>query len=101
MRLVSLATLCVAGAFVTGVRSAGEVHPFDATQAQQANLLQQHSDGDVDGNGVTDIDDALALLDIIRGGAEQTAQALHGDMDGNGSLTLDDLQELLTRLAHP
>lgn len=101
LRLMTLATLCIAGAFVTGIRSAGEVHPFDATQAQQANLLRQVSDGDVDGNGVTNIDDAIALLTIIQKEAVQTEQALHGDMDGNGSLTLDDVLQLLTLVAHP
>ncbi|MFA6523379.1 MAG: dockerin type I domain-containing protein [Candidatus Peribacteraceae bacterium] len=101
LRIMTLATLCVAGAFVTGIRSAGEVHPFDATLAQQAILEQQTHDGDVDGNGVTNVDDAIALVSIINDGTERTAQALHGDMDGDGSLTLNDLLQLLTRVAHP
>jgi len=52
--------------------------------------------GDLNGDGIVNILDGIALINIAVGGAQANpAQDIAGDVDGDGSLTVGDLIPLL------
>jgi hypothetical protein len=100
MSLIAFASLCIVGSFVTGIRTAGDVHPFGHIEAEQADLLRSSViAGDIDGNGSIELADAQLLLNILNGSHPLTSQALKADLDGDGKLTINDLSILLRILS--
>ncbi|MDD4318815.1 MAG: hypothetical protein PHW10_00600 [Candidatus Peribacteraceae bacterium] len=85
----------MAGAFLVGIQSAGEVHPVGRSEAQQANLLSgAPATGDINADGSTDLQDAIALVTFLQTDSEAD-DVPDADLDGDGTLTLDDLLALL------
>jgi hypothetical protein len=92
LSLLGFGAACVFGSFLIGVKSAGEVHTFGRSEAQQANLVRQEIvvTGDVDGNGTVDASDALRVLEIVQGERPASDQAIQADPDGDGRITTAD-----------
>lgn len=88
-----IASLCVAASFVVGIESAGDVRPITLIQAGSP----MHA-GDLNGDGVVDVRDAIEVLEIVRGYKTATPEQLQADPDGSGTLTVDDALRILRSL---
>jgi hypothetical protein len=100
----SLALVCAAVSFTVGMQTAGEVHPFETSQAADTESLGAGSratvKGDLSGNGILDIHDALLLLEYVDGFVDATAVDLRrGDLNGDLRLTNEDVRRLLHSLS--
>ncbi|MFA6039128.1 MAG: hypothetical protein WCV62_00160 [Candidatus Peribacteraceae bacterium] len=108
LSLVALSLTCVMGSFLVGVRTVGEVQVFDPSsvlragrsEAQQASVIMTPLLGDIDSNGKVDLEDAIALLEVIRGDARVPPEALLTDPDGDQQFTLDDVLWILRFLSN-
>jgi len=98
-KLVGFAAACIMGSFLVGIRSAGEVQPFDALRAstfEQANQAPAETPrGDIDGDGLVSVEDAILLLEMIQEERPLSEQALLADPDGDGRLTVGDALDIL------
>jgi len=47
--------------------------------------------GDVDGNGMVDIDDVALLISVILGNNNSEYNSLNSDLDGDNVLSIDDV----------
>ena len=56
------------------------------------NIMAMHVPNDVDIDGVVDIDDVTALVDMLLGVGDQM---ITGDIDGDGEVTIDDVTALI------
>lgn len=100
LSLLAFGVLCIAGSFLIGIRSAGDVQTFQTSEAQQANLLRTTPlTGDIDGNGAVDIRDAIAILETIAAKRDPTPAMLRNDPDNDQSLTVEDALLILRSLA--
>ena len=107
LSLVGFGLTCILGSFLIGIRSAGEVHTFDPstvlranrTEAQQASVLLSVMPGDIDGDGRVTMQDAITLLEVLRGTAKVPPETLLTDPDGSGTFTLDDVLWILRFLS--
>lgn len=107
LSLVVLGITCIAGSLLLGIRSAGEVHTFgpsavlgaNRTEAQQASVLVPILTGDIDGDGRVTLQDAITLLEVLRGTAKVPPETLLMDPDGSGAFTLDDALWILRSLS--
>ena len=96
LQLATFAGLCIAGSFLIGIQSAGDMQPFARSEAQQADLLGVPpllDDSDGDGR-VTPID-ALRVLEAIRDPKKAKELRSGADIDGDGHLTIDDAIDIL------
>jgi len=94
LRMLALATLSVAGSFAVGIQTVGEVQPIRLIEAGSAELA-----GDVDGNGVKDVQDAMIILEIAQGYRTATPELLRLDPNGDGRMTVDDALAVLSEVA--
>ncbi len=95
----SLRTIAIVGssmtvAFILGVRTAGDVQPVvGETRAGGAVIL-----GDLNGNGIVDIDDAKKALELVKGLRTPLPQELAADPDQNFTITIDDVLSILNSI---
>lgn len=98
-KLVGFAAACVMGSFLVGIRSAGEVRPFDALKAstfEQVDTVPSETlRGDINGDGLLSVDDAILLLEMVQKERPGSEQALLADPDADGQLTARDALEIL------
>ena len=104
LHVAGFATLCVVGSFVVGIQTAGEVHPFTASQADEitANgvaLSAIAESGDIDGSGELDLQDVIGILEIVQGYETPTLLQLKADPNGDNRLTVEDALRVLRTLA--
>lgn len=94
---IALGALCTIGAFVIGIRTSGDVKPFGTSQAAlRASLTGPAIAGDVDDNGVLDMNDAIAILEFSENLETPTVQQIRrGDTDGDYRLTIKDALRVL------
>ena len=52
----------------------------------------------MDGNGIVTVQDAIAVLEIVRGYQTVTPEQLLSDPNGDGVLTMDDALRILRTL---
>lgn len=83
----------VLSAFIIGIETAGDVHPIALIEAGSADLK-----GDLNGSGTLDIDDAIAILEIVQGYRIATPEELRADPSSDGLLTVDDALRILATL---
>ncbi|MBI3331734.1 hypothetical protein HYZ99_02125 [Candidatus Peregrinibacteria bacterium] len=103
-RLAGFALVCVMGSFVVGVQTAGDIHPFAAIQADEITesglaLSEIAQSGDIDGSGELDLQDAIAILEIVQGYDMPTLLQLKADPNGDNRLTVEDALRILRTLA--
>ena len=82
-----------------GAPFAGLQH--DHAGAPLAAAYAERPLGDMDGNGILDIRDALLLAQRLQQGGWSNAQRYHGDLDGDDVSDANDLAWLLRRLVDP
>ncbi len=92
--LIALGVLAIASSFTLGVKTAGDVKTIAPMEAQNAGVT-----GDVNGDGKTDIHDAIVILEVARGYQHATADELRADPNGDGQLTIDDAIRILSDLS--
>jgi hypothetical protein len=91
-KTIGIVTTSMAFAFLIGVNTAGDVHPIIGSTNADNSLVE----GDLNGNGRIDIDDALEALDIARGYRTATPDELSADPNGDYVITLGDVATILT-----
>lgn len=100
---VTIALASIASSFFLGVRTAGEIHPLNATQAAPQNTaadLLHHIAGDIDGNGELNAADAFRMYKCTQHLEVCSAKEnLNGDMNGDLTLDTQDMLRLLGALA--
>jgi hypothetical protein len=94
---IALGVLCTLGAFVIGIRTSGDVQPFGTSEAAlQASLTGEAIPGDINGNGMLDAEDAIAILEYADGlETAEPADIRRGDTDGDLQLTVRDALKVL------
>lgn len=99
---LGLASLCAVLAFTVGLKTAGEVHTFETSQAadsEEASGQRVVIRGDMSGNGFLDVSDALLLLQVADGLIEPTPEDLRrGDLNGDLRITTEDARRVLHSL---
>ena len=93
LRVLLFGALCIAASFAIGIQSAGEVQPISLIEAGSPSRV-----GDVDGNGSVDVQDAIAVLEMVQGYQTATPDQLLSDPNGDGALTIDDALRILRTL---
>ncbi len=102
LRTLALGTFCAMGAFAVGIETAGDVHPFSKSEAAIQEIMTDETpiQGDANGNGTLDADDAYIVLQASdRQIIATEEEVLRGDMDGDGILTRRDLTIILRLLS--
>ena len=94
IQLLVLSVFCLTGSFAIGMHTAGQVQPVHLIEA--GGTLQA---GDVDGNGIVDILDAIEILEIAQGYSTATPDQLLADPNNDGVLTVDDAIRILSLLS--
>ncbi|MDP7477241.1 MAG: hypothetical protein QF442_02220, partial [Candidatus Peribacteraceae bacterium] len=61
-RLLVLSAFCLVGSFTLGLQTSGNVQPVALIEAGGLHLP-----GDMDGNGVADVSDAMIIIEIAQG----------------------------------
>jgi len=99
----ALGTLCAAGAFALGLQTAGEVQPFESSQAAVAVDATAYAEpvrGDLDGDGVLTVEDAILMIQFAEEiETASSAQIRLGDTDGDYRLTYRDALQVLRMLS--
>lgn len=72
LRFVALGLFCVLGSFVLGIETVGDVHPFQATVAQESDQMSGQvpsgMQGDFNCNGIrNEIEDAMIPIEVALG----------------------------------
>ena len=102
LRTLALGTFCALGAFAVGIETAGDVHPFAKSEAALQEFVTESGpvQGDANGNGALDAEDAYIVLQAIDGQIIPSEdEVLRGDMDGDGILTTSDVSAILRLLS--
>lgn len=98
---IALGVLSIIASFGLGIRSAGEIRTLEHSEAavEKASVLE-HPRGDVNRNGLLEVQDAIRMEEIILGLSAGTRnEILDGDMNGDFKLTGQDLLALLHAIA--
>jgi|GEM_PF-894207 hypothetical protein len=95
----SLRTICivvgsVSAAFILGIETAGDVQPVVSRTEAGGTVLE----GDFNGNGVLDVNDARIALELAKGYRSPTPQELSADPNGDFSITFEDAMLILDKL---
>lgn len=104
LHVAGFTLVCVVGSFVIGIQTAGEVHPFTTSQADEitANgvaLSQIAQSGDIDGSGELDLQDVIGILEIVQGYETPSPLQLKADPNGDNRLTVEDALRVLRTLS--
>lgn len=92
--ILAIGLLAVVASFSLGVSLTGNVHTIDETSATDTTI-----EGDVTDDGVIDLQDVIAILEVSQGYRTPTTTELLRDPSGNGTLTVDDALRLLRDLS--
>lgn len=90
MRALLFSGICVAASFLIGIQSAGEVQPIALIEAGSVSQM-----GDLTGDGSTDVQDVITILEVVQGYVQATPDQLKADPNGDGALTIDDALRIL------
>lgn len=93
VKLLAVGAASIAGSFLIGTYSAGQVQPIALIEAGGATQT-----GDIDGDGVIDVRDAVIILEIAQGYSTPETFQLKADPNGDGFLTVDDAIRLLKKI---
>jgi hypothetical protein len=101
LHTVGFGIVCALFAFGVGLETAGEVHPFDTSEAAvQENVLRVSPKGDIDGDGVLTPQDAALILTFAEDLETPNSEELRrGDSDGDFMLTYRDALRVLHALS--
>lgn len=91
---VMLGLFAVVSSFTVGIKTAGEVHTVGSIGAMGTRIS-----GDIDGNGIVEVRDAVEILEVARGYTVATPDELLADPNSDGHLTIDDAIRILNDLS--
>ena len=93
LRVLLFGGTIVAASFVIGIQSAGDVKPIALIEAGSESRV-----GDMNGDGIVDVQDAIVILEVVQGYRTPTSEMLFADPNGDGQLTIDDALHILRTL---
>ena len=93
LRVTLASSLCIAASFIIGIQTAGDVRPITLIEAGSPVRT-----GDLNGDGVVDVRDAIVALEIVQGYRTATPEQVRADPDGDGRITIDDTLRILRTL---
>lgn len=94
LRTIAVIAVSMLGAFALGIGTAGDVHPvINATIAGTAVVA-----GDMNGNGMLDVNDARIALELAEGFRTPEAQELAADPNQDFQITAADAMTILEQL---
>lgn len=103
LSLLGMSTASIALSFFLGVQSAGDLQPFSSSEALEpdASVIDAiHDAGDVDGNGVLEIRDAILIFEFASDLSSPTASEFAAaDLSGDLRVTNEDGLRLLHMLS--
>lgn len=96
LRTIGIVGASMAVAFILGIQTAGDIQPVvKPTEAGNAVV-----DGDLNGNGVLDIGDARAAIEIALGYRTVTPEELAADPNHDLTVTIEDALAIIDALEH-
>ncbi len=102
LQTVALGIVCSMAAFTVGLETAGDVHPYDTTQAAvtaSEDLPKIAPRGDIDNDGIVTVNDAIVLINVAEGVEIATPDMVkRGDADGDFRITYKDAIRVLYSL---
>ena len=93
LQVMTLAVTAVVASFSLGIQSAGDVQPISLIEAGSVSTR-----GDMDGDGVVDLEDVTFILEVSQGYRTASPEQLRNDPNQDGALTVDDALSLLSSL---
>lgn len=93
LRMLLFGGVIVAASFVIGIQSAGDVQPIALIEAGSSSRV-----GDLTGDGVIDVQDAITVLEVAQGYRAPAPEELLSDPNEDGRLTVDDALRILRTL---
>lgn len=94
IKLLTLSVLSMAMSFSVGMHTAGNVQPVTLIEAGG-----MEKPGDMDGNGIVNVSDAIVALEIVRGYRTAGAVELAADPNRDGEITVDDALRILSTIS--
>lgn len=94
IKLLTLSLVCLVSSFTLGIQTAGDVTPFQLIEAGGAQAR-----GDVDGNGVVNVEDVVLILEVFEGYKTASPEQLRADPNGDGIFDVTDALSILSTLA--
>lgn len=97
----SLRTICIVVAsmslaFLLGIETSGDIEPVVGSLRAGSVAVE----GDFNGNGLLDANDARIALEIAQGFRSPTTQELAADPDHDFHITVEDAMAILEKLEH-
>jgi hypothetical protein len=89
-----MGALAIVSSFTLGIKTAGDVTPFSPSEASDTQVA-----GDMNSDGIVNVQDAIEILEIVRGYKEPTTAQLLADPNNDGRLTIDDAIRILHDLS--
>lgn len=103
LQTVALGIVCSMAAFTVGLETAGDVHPYDTTQAAVSameDIPRVAQRGDIDNDGIVTVNDAIVLINVAEGIETATPEMVkRGDADGDFRITYKDAIRVLYSLS--
>ncbi len=103
LQTVALGIVCSMAAFTVGLETAGDVHPYDTTQAAVTapdEIPRIAPRGDIDNDGIITVNDAIVLINVAEGVDTATPEMVkRGDADGDFRITYKDAVRVLYSLS--
>lgn len=98
--LAGFVTLCVTSSFFIGMQSTGNVQTLQSSQAAEERGTVAPKRGDIDGDGILTVSDAILILERADELSEPTSEEVRrGDIDGDFKLTTKDVMRILRSIA--
>lgn len=91
LKVIATGAACIVGAFLIGIQSSGDVQPVSLIKAGGTTIA-----GDMNGDGILDVSDAIIILEVVNGYTVATSEQLRADPNSDGQLTIDDAIEILS-----
>ena len=95
-KTIGIVAASMSFAFLIGIQTASDVKPIIGGANADSSLVE----GDLDGNGVIAIADALLALEIAQGYTVATPEELAADPNRDYVITFDDVSTILLMIEH-
>ncbi len=96
LRTILIVASSMSLAFVLGIETAGDVQPV-INETRAGNMVL---DGDLNGNGILDVNDAHIALELAQNYRTPTPQELAADPNQDFRFTVEDAIKILEKLEH-
>lgn len=90
-QILVIALLCMTASFGIGVKTTGDVQTVGQSEAEDIARIT----GDMNGDGIVDLEDVVTILEIVRGTETATPEQLLVEPTGDKAVTIDDALSIL------